>query len=243
MIMRKIKNLIAACTSRLLRAALVRLCSDLELSRAFRAATSSAALVDSLMPAASACSSREEVIQAAKNAAHVTGFICELGVFRGHSLNHIAKLFPDEKVYGFDTFTGLPQFWRDGFPAGAFDVSGEDLKFESNCVLYKGLFDETLPQFLGDVPSMAKLIHIDCDLYTSTNTALTILASRIQAGTIIVFDEYFNYPNWQHHEHRAFREFLEHSGFGCRYIAYNNTGQQVAVKIIDLPTDEHDART
>jgi hypothetical protein len=56
---------------------------------------------------------------------------------------------------------------------------------------------------------------------------------RIHAGTVIVFDEYFNYPGWQNHEHKAFLEFLDASGHGCRYIAYNKLGEQVAVVITE----------
>ena len=51
------------------------------------------------------------------------GVVCELGVYRGQSLNEIARHYAPEKVHGFDTFTGLPEFWRDGFPEGSFDVS------------------------------------------------------------------------------------------------------------------------
>lgn len=170
-------------------------------------------------------------MRAAFDASPQLGFICELGVYRGQSLNEIARHCPSEQIHGFDTFTGLPEFWRDGFPKGAFDVSSEKLAFEKNCVLHKGLFDQTLPVFLQQVNSHAKLIHVDCDLYSSSISALRILAPRIQPGTVIVFDEYFNYPGWQEHEHKAFREFLDLADCGCKYLAYNKTGQQVAVLI------------
>ncbi|MDR0529401.1 MAG: class I SAM-dependent methyltransferase [Zoogloeaceae bacterium] len=164
--------------------------------------------------------------------------MCELGVYRGESLNLLARHFAPGKVYGFDTFTGLPEFWRNDFPEGAFDVSGEKLNFEPNCVLYKGLFDDTLPKFLQDVQGTASLIHVDCDLYSSTVSVFRNLAPRIRAGTVLVFDEYFNYPGWQNHEHKAFREFLDATGFGCRYIAYNKFGEQVAVVITGSPDSE-----
>lgn len=183
------------------------------------------------MPDARACTSRLEVMKFAYGAARSDGFVCELGVYKGHSLNEIAKQFSPAKVYGFDTFTGLPEFWRDGFPEGAFDVSGLPLKFEQNCILYKGLFDETLPRFLEEVATPARLIHVDCDLYSSTRSALQILEARIRPGTVLVFDEYFNYPGWHEHEHKALREFIDRSCFGCRYLAYNKHGQQVAVVI------------
>lgn len=165
--------------------------------------------------------------------ARVDGFVAELGVYRGDSLNELAKQCKPHKVYGFDTFTGLPDFWREGFPKGTFDVTGEALSFEENCVLYKGLFSEILPIFLGQVDGPARLIHVDCDLYSSTSDALHILLPRIGIGTVLVFDEYFNYPNWQQYEHRAFREFLSLTRLGCEYLAYNKVGQQIAVRIVE----------
>ena len=128
----------------------------------------------------------------------------------------------------------MPEFWRGGFPEGAFDVSNEDLHFEANCVLYQGLFEDTLPKFLQNVQSNARLIHVDCDLYSSTMSALHLLTPRIRPGTVLVFDEYFNYPGWQEHEHKAFREFLDEARYGCKYIAYNTLGQQVAVLVTGI---------
>lgn len=226
-----LKQKLANLSARLLRAAVGRIATDLELASTISAASTSSSLVDLLMSDAKACSSRIDVMHTAFQAVTLNGFICELGVYRGQSLNNIARYYAPETVHGFDTFTGLPEHWREGFPAGAFDVSSENLFFEKNCVLHKGLFDNTLPVFLKQVEGPAKLVHVDCDLYSSSISALRTLASRIQPGTVIVFDEYFNYPGWQDHEHKAFREFLNLTSYECQYIAYNKIGQQVAVII------------
>lgn len=230
-----LKRIIGDLSARLLRAAMGRVATDLELMAIIHAASSSANFVDQSMRNAKACSSRLEVMRTALDATHQPGFICELGVYRGQSLNEIARHYPLEDVHGFDTFTGLPEFWRNGFPEGAFDVSSEKLTFEKNCVLHKGLFSETLPVFLEQNADQARLVHVDCDLYSSSISALRILAPRIRAGTVIVFDEYFNYPGWQAHEHKAFLEFLDMTGRDCEYIAFNKAGQQVAVLIADKP--------
>jgi len=230
-----IKRAIADFSARLLRAAISRVITDLEITSQIKSAISSATLIDLKMEGARACSSRNDVMRVVFDTIPSSGFVCELGVYRGQSLNQLARHFSPEKVYGFDTFTGLPEFWRTGFPQGTFDVSTEQLSFEKNCVLYKGLFDETLPVFLEDIEGPAKLIHIDCDLYSSAISALRILAPRIQAGTIIVFDEYFNYPGWELHEHRAFLEFIEFTGLNYRYLVYNKTGQQVAAIVTNDP--------
>jgi hypothetical protein len=73
----------------------------------------------------------------------------------------------------------------------------------------------------------AAFLHVDCDLYSSTKTILESLSDRIVAGTVIVFDEYFNYPNWRSHEHKAFREFVAAKRAAFRYIGYSF--RQVAV--------------
>jgi hypothetical protein len=229
-----IRKIIANIAARLLRAALVRISSDLDLLHLIEAGWSSSAFAQQILKNAKPCLSRLEVMHVAlqlRKHEKLSGFISELGVYKGQSLNEIARKIAPEKVYGFDTFTGLPEFWRDGYPEGAFDVSAEKLDFEKNCILYKGLFDETLPKFLQTVQANAGLIHVDCDLYSSTASALRILAPRIKPGTILVFDEYFNYPGWQEHEYKAFQEFLHITGYGHKYIAYNKYGQQVAAVI------------
>lgn len=229
--MQSVKQLVARMSARWLRSALIRIADDLELLQIIRAALQSLEFAEAEMAGSVAFASKGDVLLSALAQATRPGFICELGVYRGRSLNEIARRVRPEKVYGFDTFAGLPEDWRNGFEKGTFDVSGERLTFESNCVLYKGLFEESLPRFLAEVEGPARFIHVDCDLYASTSTALELLAPRIQPGTVIVFDEYFNYPGWQQHECRAFNEFLEKTGRSCRYIAYNKFGQQVAVRI------------
>jgi hypothetical protein len=44
-----------------------------------------------------------------------------------------------------------------------------------------------------------------------------------------VFDEYFNYPEWEQGEYKAFQEFLGRTGLSCEFIGYNRYEEQVAV--------------
>ena len=73
-------------------------------------------------------------------------------------------------------------------------------------------------------------MHIDCDLYGSVRTVLSLLKPRIHPGTIIVFDEYFNFVGWREHEFRAFGEFVEESNVGFKYLAWSF---QQAIVVID----------
>jgi hypothetical protein len=75
-------------------------------------------------------------------------------------------------------------------------------------------------------------MHIDCDIYSSTVDILEGFADRIQAGTVVVFDEYFNYPNWERHEYKAWQEFVERYDVAYEYLAYAR--QQVSVKVTSI---------
>jgi hypothetical protein len=60
---------------------------------------------------------------------------------------------------------------------------------------------------------------------------LSLLRERIVAGTVIVFDEYFNHPGWQTGEFRAWTEFVEATGFTFEYRAYTYDNEQVVVVV------------
>jgi len=101
-----------------------------------------------------------------------------------------------------------------------------------NVKLIKGLFEDTIDAFLIDYNiDKISLIHIDCDLYSSTKTVLDHIRDKIVSGTIIIFDEYFNYPNWQIHEFKAFQEFIIDNNLKYKYLLYNDTHEQVAIQI------------
>lgn len=185
--------------------------------------------VDTHMAAVDSVATPHELLTKAWGKVEKPGLVLEFGVFTGNSINHIASL-TSETVYGFDSFEGLPERWRDGFGANFFKVSRlPDVR--SNVKLIKGWFDKTLPGFVQKNTGFVSFLHVDCDLYSSTKTIFDCLASQIGPGTVIVFDEYFNYPGWQEGEIKAFRELLESTGLKYEYIGYNRYHEQVAVKI------------
>ena len=51
-------------------------------------------------------------------------------------------------------------------------------------------------------------------------------------GTIIMFDEYYNYSGWEEGEYKAFMEFTAKHQIRFEYIGYIRKGSQVAVKIL-----------
>ena len=145
-----------------------------------------------------------------------------------------------EPVYGFDTFTGLPTDWRPGYGAGTFLIpNGTNLRVPSNVVLVKGLFIDTLPTQLGLIDrahrchTPVSYVHIDCDIYDGTRDVLFLLGSRLVKGSVIVFDELFNYPSYEKHEIKALFEFL--SGFDIRLKPWGSSGEINLKPGHDLP--------
>lgn len=155
--------------------------------------------------------------------------ICEFGVYRGTTINHLASL-TEKTIYGFDSFEGLPEFWRPNFEKGRFRLKNLP-SVRANVKLFKGWFDDSLPKFLAEFPQPASFLHIDCDLYSSTKTIFRLFRDRIHPGTVIVFDEFFNYTGWQQGEYKAFNEFLADTGLKFEWLGYCCYHEQVAVKI------------
>lgn len=158
------------------------------------------------------------------------GEYLEFGVFSGKTINFISATLPDKIIYGFDSFEGLPETWRSGFEKEKFSIRGNLPQVNENVRLVKGWFNETLPAFVKTHPEPCAFIHVDCDLYSSTKTVFDNLKNQIVAGTVIAFDEYFNYPGWQEGEYKAFMEFVEENNLEFEYIARTDF-EQVAVKI------------
>ncbi|MDD2267526.1 TylF/MycF/NovP-related O-methyltransferase [Sulfuricurvum sp.] len=158
------------------------------------------------------------------------GDIFEFGVFSGYSINKFACLSVSSNIYGFDSFEGLPEEWQ-GYHFFDFNRNGKLPNVQSNVTLIKGWFSDTLPVFLKVYKGEGiKLLHIDCDLYSSTKDVFNELAKYITKDMIIIFDEYFNYPNFENHELKAFHEFVQKQRINYEYIAY--CGERVAVKIL-----------
>jgi hypothetical protein len=164
--------------------------------------------------------------------AKLPGLYLEFGVGRGKSIRWIGAR-ADRTVYGFDSFEGIPEYWN-GNPVGAF-AQKKLPKVPDNVQFEIGLFDQTLPGFLDTHADPVSLLHVDCDLYSSTVTILDALGSRLQPGAVILFDEYYNFPRWQQHEYKAFQEFVAASGMTYEYIGYSVTGQQVAARVLENP--------
>lgn len=157
------------------------------------------------------------------------GMACEFGVFSGSTLKIIVDARAGKDVYGFDSFQGLPEDWRTNIPTGTFEV--DELPELPGAELVVGWFADTLPGFLDSHPGPVAFLHLDADLYSSTKVVLDQIGSRLFPGSVVLFDEYFNYPGWERHEHQAWCEFVEASGVSFEYLCYTSNSEQLAVRI------------
>src|SRR5262249_51270956 len=198
--------------------------------RSLRALQRTVDYIERAMPDALGFDSQRELIDYALAETEIDGHFLEFGVYTGGTIRFIASRIKKRVIHGFDSFEGLPEAWS-GFNLGrsVFDVRGKLPPVPDNVRLHRGLFEATLPGWLKENSGAAAFVHIDCDLYTSTQTIFTLLADRIVPGTIILFDEYFNFPNWEQHEFKAFQEFVTSQGLAYTYLAFAR--QQVAVRI------------
>jgi hypothetical protein len=173
-----------------------------------------------------------DLLEFAADAAAQSGLVLEFGVYSGKTINLLAERLPGRRIHGFDQFDGSPETWRPGFERGT-SLRTELPEVRENVTLIVGWFDRTLPDFMAGHPDEpVALLHIDCDLGSSAETVLAQVAERLVAGTIIVFDKYFNYPGWRAHEFRAFQEFVGARGIKYEYLGLVPRNRQVAVKIV-----------
>ncbi len=145
----------------------------------------------------------------------------EFGVCGGNSfkwwLQHLTN--KESSFHGFDTFEGLPEDWGP-FKKGDMGTNSQipDVN-DQRAHFYKGLFQQTFPNFVNKLSTTnKKIIHLDADLYSSTLYILTSIAPYLQNGDIVIFDE-FLVPT---HEFLAFENFTKSYYINLQLIAAAN---------------------
>ena len=196
------------------------------------AARSSARWAHRVMPTARQFHDPISTLECALRIAPQGGMALEFGVFQGRSLGVIAKARMGREVHGFDSFEGLPQDYRPHVRQGAFAL--DRLPRVEGAELVVGWFEDTLPGFLDTHPGPVDFLHVDGDLYSSAVTVLSLVGPRLLAGSVVIFDELFNYPGWDDGgEFRAWEEYLERTGAQVEYEAYTSNNEQVVVRIVE----------
>lgn len=170
--------------------------------------------------------------------------ILEFGVYKGASIYRIKNYVkPNIKIFGFDSFNGLPEDWvqydggiaGDGLCVKGFFTTNGNLPNISGVTFYKGMFEETIKEY-KKIGEPIALIHIDCDLYSSTKSVLYGLIDFIKEDTILVFDEW--YYNGDHkyndHEQKCFYEFVNDFNINYELIETDINSEQQIIKIIKI---------
>ena len=168
------------------------------------------------------------------NLLNTSGLILEFGCWKGQTIDMISDYTP-KTVYGFDTFKGIEYQWGetnmkkfelDKIPTTVhkldkseqYKSTGIITSFNKNVTFIQGLFSDTLPKFMKLHNNPISFIHIDCDVYESTKTIFDCCGKNISNGCIIVFDDLFNYKNFQNHEIKAFYEWSTENNIQYEWI-------------------------
>ncbi len=145
--------------------------------------------------------------------------VLEFGSYDGRSTQWISQ-FSDTTLYVFDSFTGLTEDWFLDAKKGSFNTNGNPPFLNERISVVKGEFLETIPNFLQLTPKMAKMVYINCKLYSTSKFVLSQIVGRLKPGSMIILDGFFNYPSWQDHVFKAFHEFVDQYGIDYEYLAY-----------------------
>lgn len=209
--------------------------NDLYLDLRARAKKDTVDYIEANLKSAMLCQGRSPLIQLCLRRAdeiNLNGLLLEFGVAGGSSTRAIAKGAPARTLHGFDSFEGLPSDWTGTHEQkGRYSQNGKIPRVPGNVVIHKGWFDQTLPGFLAGAPGPCSFVNMDCDTYESTRYVLDELGDRIVPGTIILFDEYYNYPNWREHEFRAWQEFVAARKITYRYVGFSTMRYHAAVQV------------
>jgi O-methyltransferase len=126
------------------------------------------------------------------------GDVAECGVYKGGTAKILAEIVPDRPVHLLDTFSGMPATdpGKDLHKKGDFaDTSLEAVRLylagHENARCIPGM----IPQSLECIENRTfSFVHIDLDIYHSIRAACAFFYPRIQAGGILLFDDY-GYPS------------------------------------------------
>ena len=148
--------------------------------------------------------------------------LLEFGVFEGSSLGIFSNCNShiDSRFIGFDTFEGLPEDWNSGWgiiEKGSYTTNGNIPDIDDSRVrCIKGYYQDVLDGFLSDFNPVGQLVvHVDCDLYSSSLYVLTMLDKLRHLKPLILMDD-FSSPN---HMFRAFDDYMSAYRADFNYVA------------------------
>lgn len=120
--------------------------------------------------------------------------VVELGVAWGYATDWwLSRLHKSDVIWhGFDTFTGLPDAFRD-LPPGHFSSQGAPPPLpDSRIRWHAGLVEDTLPAVDLQARTGRLLVLFDLDLYAPSRFAWLHLKPWLRRGDVLYFDEAYD---------------------------------------------------
>lgn len=153
---------------------------------------------------------------------NIKGSVAEGGVFQGECAKEINRVFPNKKIYLFDTFSGFDKRDVDvdeqrGLTAkgisgfGHLNITDENLvlsklPFPKMCEIRKGYFPETAE----GINDTFCFVNLDFDLYQPTKAALEFFVPKMEKGGVILIHDYFHKGNYGIKE--AIDDYMKENG-------------------------------
>lgn len=166
------------------------------------------------------------------------GDVLEFGSFSGYSAQLFAKgikrfRLKQSRLHLFDSFEGLPSFSKGDLQTyesvnGVWNQGGmslpprfdqllqkklEKILDKDRVHVVKGFFEKTMEKHIEQSQvKKALLVHLDCDLYSSSQSVLRTLMKKqiFQDGTILICDDWMtNFGNPNLGQRLAVKEILE----------------------------------
>ncbi len=158
-------------------------------------------------------------------------FYIEFGVYSGTSINFFSKKLNNKKIYGFDSFEGLKEDWLGtAVPKGTFNLNKKIPKLENNVIPVTGWIQDTLPIFIKEKNPKINFVHMDVDTYETTKFILESIKPNLIKGSIILFDELYNFEGWDVGEYKALREVFNDNEY--KFLSFATDSAQVVIKIL-----------
>lgn len=171
---------------------------------------------------------------------NIEGDFVECGVWKGGNLILLQKIIEkakinNRKIYGFDTFTGMPKPTLHDLKTNSKDKNNfykknwlyvsenevrknfkRNLNNDDNLILIKGDVTETL-KIKSNIPNKISILRLDTDFYKSTKIELEVLYPRVSKGGIIIIDDY---GSWQGAK-KAVDEYFFNQSIWLHYIDHD----------------------
>ncbi len=175
---------------------------------------------------------RSYAINTAKeNDKNMESYYIEFGVYSGTSINFFSKKLDGKKIYGFDSFEGLKEDWLGtSVPKGTFNLNKKIPKLENNVVPISGWIQDTLPVFLKEKKPKINFVHVDVDTYETSKFILESIKPHLMNGSIILFDELYNFEGWDVGEYKALNEIFKDNEY--KFLCFASDSSQVVIKIL-----------